>query len=312
MADASWRILSTCGREVGAAELRHAREVLKLCPGLSRTELAQTLCEHWGWKSATGGSQVRSCSKLLEKLEELGELRLPEKTAKGGARQWSGEPKVFSSETATPCAPIAGELSKLRPVWLEVVSGGATGVLWNEFVARYHPLGCKRLFGCTLRYFITSAEGRLGCILMSGATLALAARDHWIGWSKKERLSRLPWVINNQRLLLFPWVVTPHLASHVLGQLARRVGNDWEARWGYRPELMETFVDPAKHRGVCYRAAGWQLLGETTGEGIRRQQHEYRTTPKLIFVRPLSNDFRAQLCSTKAKVTKEGRLHHGA
>jgi hypothetical protein len=295
MLDASWKMESTCGREVGAAELAHAREVLRLCPGLSRTELAKTLCEHWGWTSATGGSQVRACAKTLERLEEMGELRLPGKDPHGGRRQWRGEPKVFTQQTAPPAVPVGSELAKLRPVQLAVVSSNAERALWTEFVARYHPLGCKRTFGSTLRYFVTSGQGRLGCILIGSAALALTVRDRWIGWSRRERLSRLPWVINNQRLLLFPWVSAPHLASHVLGELARRVAADWKTRWGYRPVLMETFVDPAQHRGVCYRAAGWQLLGETTGEGIRRPGYRYRTTPKLIFVRPLSQNFREQL-----------------
>lgn len=295
MADASWKMEATCGREVGAAELTHAREVLRLCPGLSRTELAQTLCEHWGWTGATGGSQVRACAKLLEKLEGMGELRLPPKDGRGGSRRWRGEPKVFTAQTDAPPTPVDGELLKLKPVRLEVVSTKAERGHWNELVARYHPLGCKRTFGSTLRYFITSTQGTLGCILMGSAALALTARDRWIGWSRKDRLVRLPWVINNQRLLILPWVTTPHLASHVLGQVAGCVAADWEGHWGFRPVLMETFVDPAHHGGVCYRAAGWQLIGETTGEGIRRRGCTYRTTPKLIFVRPLSKSFRSQL-----------------
>ena len=285
---------------MGVAELAHIREVMQLCPGLSRTELALTLCEHWEWFGPTGGCQMRACIKLLDRLERMGELRLPEKTARGGRQEWRAAPKTFTTRTAPPTRPVREELSGLRPVQLEVVADDATKALWNEYVARHHPLGCKRTSGCTLRYFITSARGRLGCVLMGSAALALTTRDRWIGWSRKERLARLPWVVNNQRLLVFPWVATPHLASHVLGQLARRVATDWEARWGFRPLLMETFVDPAQHRGSCYRAAGWQLIGETTGEGIRRPGCTYRTTPKLIFVRPLSQDFRAQLCTKVA------------
>lgn len=110
-------------------------------------------------------------------------------------------------------------------------------------------------------------------------------------------MKNLPWVVNNARLLLFPWVLVKNLASHVLGQLARRLQEDWEARWGYRPVLMETFVDPARYSGVSYRAAGWRLLGKTTGRGICRPNRQYSTTPKLLFVRPLADDFRVQLCS---------------
>jgi hypothetical protein len=297
MQDRSWSIVSTCGRRIGMAEVQHAREVLRLCSGLSRHELALTLCEHWGWTSATGGSQLRSCVKLLEQLEQLGELVLPDKRPQARQRRSPvpSKPIALGAQTAPP-KPVVCKLSELQGVRLELVTDRKGIALFNEFVARYHPLGCKRSFGCTLRYFVDSSVGRLGCILMGSAALSIAVRDGWIGWSRQQRLSRLPWVINNQRLLLFPWVTVPHLVSHALGQLARGVQTDWQSRWGYRPVLMETFVDGAHYRGVGYRAAGWQLLGETTGHGICRARREYRTTAKLVFVRPLSHDFRQQLC----------------
>jgi hypothetical protein len=141
--------------------------------------------------------------------------------------------------------------------------------------------------------------------VLSGPAKALTARDRWIGWEDRQRLKNLPWVLNNSRFLIFPWVEVANLASHVLGQLARRVGDDWEARWGYRPLLLETFVDPAHFHGGCYRAAGWELLGRTTGEGLVRPGRQYRTSPKLIFAKPLQADFRRLLCSDQLKGTTE-------
>ena len=295
--------LTTCGREAGQAELEHAQEVIRLCRGLSRYELALTLCEHWGWVSPTGGLQQRACMRLLEKWEAAGLLSLPEKDTSKQRTSLAQKP-IPATERTTEQDALCCDLAQLQPVWLEVVSGREATAIWSEYVSRYHPLGCKRTIGCTLRYFVSSERGRLGCILMGSAAVALAVRDKWIGWSRQERLAHLPWVINNQRLLLFPWVRVPHLVSHVLGQLARRVQADWEARWDYRPVLMETFVDPAHHRGVGYRAAGWLLLGQSTGEGIQRRQHAYRTTPKMLFVKPLTPDFRTQLRSPEAMRTR--------
>jgi len=303
MTEQAERILTTCGREAGQAELEHAQEVVRLCRGLSRYELALTLCEHWGWVGPTGGLQQRACEKLLEKWEAEGLLRLPEKDASKQRLSKARKPIAATARTAAH-EPVSCELAELQPVRLELVSGRDATALWSEYVSRYHPLGCNRTIGCTLRYFVSSERGRLGCLLMGSAAVALAVRDEWIGWSRQERLSHLAWVVNNQRLLLFPWVRVPHLVSHVLGQLARQVPRDWEARFGYRPVLMETFVDPAHYRGVGYRAAGWQLLGESTGRGICRGQHAYRTTPKMVFVRPLVPDFRAQLSSAEAMVTR--------
>jgi hypothetical protein len=192
---------------------------------------------------------------------------------------------------------VEATLDTIGPVVLERVVGREATALWNGFVQRYHPLGYKRPFGCSLRYYVTSPRGRLGCLLLASGARALRYRDEWIGWSARQRLGNLPLVINNSRFLVFPWVRVPHLASHVLGQLARQVRDDWNARWGYRPVLMETFVDPTRHRGVCYRAAGWLVLGETTGQGLRLRGHSYRTNRKLIFVLPLVRDFRARLLS---------------
>lgn len=121
-------------------------------------------------------------------------------------------------------------------------------------------------------------------------------RDQWIGWDRQRRQENLPWIINNTRLLIFPWVRLRHLGSHVLGQLARRVGGDWQQRWGYRPLLMETFVDPLKFPGTCYQAAGWTELGRTTGRGLARAGGVYESTPKIIYLKALSQDVPERLC----------------
>lgn len=282
-----------CGRKVSAEEIAHVREVVELVSGLSRTELTHTLCDHLGWVTASGQHKMAACSKLLERLEELGVIRLPGKRDLGPGRS---REKSLTARTA-PSAEVCGELGDLGPVRLERVSGGERTALWNEYVERHHPLGYRRPFGCTLRYFIESSCGLLGCVLLAGAARAIAVRDEWIGWTESLRLRNLPWVINNSRFLIFPWVKVKHLASHVLGQLARRVEQDWAECWGYRPVLMETFVDPLHFQGVCYQAAGWTLLGQTTGRGLRRPGRHYNSTPKLVFVRPLVRDFRAGLCS---------------
>lgn len=295
MADGSTTILSACGRLVGPEEVRHAQELARLCCGLSRHELVLTLCEHWGWVGVTGKPQLRACWKLLERLEKEGVLELPAKRKLRPRTARSGN--AVATEETSPGEQVECGLGSVQPVGLELVEDGTTA-LWNALVERYHPLGFKRPFGCSLRYFVSSRRGRLGCLLLASGARALRCRDEWIGWSAQQRLSNLPLVINNSRLLVLPWVRVPHLASHVLGLLARQVQEDWQQRWGYRPVLMETFVDPAQHRGVCYRAAGWRVLGESSGDGLRLRGHSYRTSPKLVLVRPLVREFRARLLST--------------
>jgi hypothetical protein len=282
------------GRAISAEELALIRETVELFPALSLSELAETLCDHLEWYTASGTSKRRTCEELLERLEARGWVRLPERKSRRPRQRVSvtGGPEAVRAES-----PIEGKLSELGRVELRVVEGREETTRWNEAVERHHYLGYASPAGCRLRYFIESDKGRLGCVLLAGAARAIAVRDQWIGWTRGQRLRNLGWVVNNTRFLLFAWVRVPHLASHVLGQLARRVGQDWEGRWGYRPVLLETFVDPARYRGTCYRASGWELVGQTTGEGLARPGKEYRTTPKLVYVRPLVEGFRERLCS---------------
>jgi hypothetical protein len=290
-------------REIFPEDIAYIHVCAQRFPGLSRKELTYTLCEHLAWLTPAGRPKYTACAKLLARLEETGELRLPaiqKKNSHPGSRP--SAPRCAGARSDPP-APFARALSELEAVRLHLVSDRQEESLWNEYVERYHPLGYKKPVGYWARYFIACEAHRLGCILLNGAAKVLTARDRWIGWSDRQRLANLPWVVNNSRYLIFPWVEVANLASHVLAQLARRVGDDWEVRWGYRPLLLETFVDPARFRGSCYRAAGWALLGRTSGEGLVRPGKHYQTSPKLIFAKPLQADFRALLCSKRLQGT---------
>jgi len=287
--------LEHSGRVISEEELDQICETVALFPGLSLKELAMTVSEHLQWYTASGTLKRDACVKLLEKLEAAGVLELSERQKREPRRQ---RPQLIELTEATAAGePVAGSLRSVGAVGLEVVRQAEEKTLWNEYVQRYHPLGYKRPFGYRMRYFIRSEAGLLGCVLVAGAAKQIGVRDRWIGWDDRRRPANLAWVVNNSRFLIFPWVQVKNLASHVLGLLGRRVRADWENRWGYGPVLMESFVDPARHEGSCYKAAGWRLLGMTTGEGLVRPGKCYRTTPKLIFVKPLCGEFRKLLCS---------------
>ncbi len=300
MSSHSQPILIQGDREIFSEDIEHIRTLLEKFPRLSRREVVYTLCETLNWLTPAGYPKVTACTKLLHRLEGEGRIRLPKKQH---CRQQRippiGRPGASPRTEAQP--PLKTSVKALRSVRLRPVDDKAEQALWNEYVERYHYLGYKRPFGYRQRYFIEAGGDRLGCVLLGGPAKALRARDRWIGWDDRQRMKNLPWVLNNNRFVLFPWVQVANLASLVLGQLAHRVADDWRQRWGYRPLLLETFVDPARFRGTCYRAAGWQLLGRTTGEGLVRPKRQYRTTPKLIFVKPLQADFRRLLCSHRLK-----------
>lgn len=282
------------GRAFGLREIEEICRTVEMLPGLSRRELASTLCEHLEWRTASGGLKVTACLGLLEKLEAQGRIRVQATRAYRLSAQ--AEPRP-GERTDPPCQRLEGRLSDLGEVRLELISGRPQTELWNEYVERYHYLGYRKPFGCALRYLVAAEPGLVGCVLVAGAAKALGRRDRWIGWSDVERMKRLPWVVNNTRFLIFPWVRIRYLASHVLGQLQRRIRADFLDRWGYRPVLLETFVDSQRFQGTCYRAAGWIDLGETTGCGLARLGRTYTTTPKRILVRPLVAEFRQCLCT---------------
>ena len=291
--------ITQCGREISRQQLDEILETVVLFPNLSRQELAATISEHLGWVTVTGSNKLDACIKLLEKLECKGLIRLPAKRERYQRNQ-SPKPILLTNRTARR-VDITGNLKDIGQIRVEVVTDRESTGLWNEYVSRYHYLGYKQPFGYFLRYFVESEQGLLGCLLFAGAAKALRVRDRWIGWAKDPRLSNLTWVINNSRFLIFPWVGVKNLASHILGQVARRICDDWQQRWGYRPVLMETFIDPGHFAGSCYKAANWQYLGMTTGAGLVRKGKGYRTSPKMIFVKPLAKDFRSLLCSQQLK-----------
>lgn len=286
-----------CGRMMSAEEVEQIRQTVELFPGLAVNELAATICEHLEWYTAGGGLKVDACLKLLNKLEAEGVLALTERQRARRRKAFTRNEQIVMSERTDPGSSIQATVGQLGQVMLQVVVDRDEKKLWNEYVERYHPLGYKNPFGYRLRYFISWREGRLGCLLFSGAAKSLGARDKWIGWNEQQRLSNLAWVINLCRHLIFPWVQVKNLSSHVLGKVAKEIREDWQKRWGYGPLLMETFVDPRYREGSSYKAAGWKYVGMTTGAGLVREGESYTTTPKKIFMKPLVEEFRRFLCS---------------
>jgi len=283
------------GRMFTDEELQDIIEMVRLFPNLSRHELVQTICECLSWKAPNGRYKIDACRKLLNKLEKEKAIVLPEKRKiKPHARE-----QIVPGQKTEPEPEIRGTVSEYEPIELESVRNKEGIRLWNEYVERYHILGYKRPFGAHQRYFIWSGiepKQRLGCLLFSASAWALAKRDTWIGWNQEARSQRLHLIVNNSRFLIFPWVKVKNLASKVLSLAARRVPVDWQNRYGYRPVLLETFVDLEKYRGTCYKAANWVLLGETAGRGRMDRYCQYLSSPKQIYMYPLRRDFRAILC----------------
>ena len=180
------------------------------------------------------------------------------------------------------------------PLELEVVAEGEAVEEWKERMDRHRELGYRHPFGCFLRYWLRDRRGRkLGCLLFEAGTPRLPCRNAWIGWRDRDRAKRLKGVVSNSRFLIFPWVRVPYLASKALSMAVRRLPGDWQERHGLEPVLVETFVDPAKYRGTCYRAANWQCIGRTKGR--KASASEAGRTPKGVYLYPLTKDWKQVL-----------------
>lgn len=289
------------GRAFTKAELEDVKYIVHQFSRFSRTELARTICEGLDWLAPNGKYKIHSCLKMMETLEARGDITLPPKRKEKAPRTAT---HFTESDELTAQAELTGAVSQYAPITLEAVCDRTNIRLWNSFIERYHILGYKRPFGAHQRYFIwsgTEPKHRLGCLLFSASAWALAARDDWIGWREEDRRERLHLIVNNTRFLLFPWIKVKNLASKALSLAARQVPADFRKRYGYVPVLLETFVDPAHYSGTSYRAANWVYVGRTAGRGRMDRYSEYLSSPKQIFLYPLTHNFRAVLCGKGGK-----------
>jgi hypothetical protein len=280
-----------CGRDFSDADLACIRQIIQT--GISRYEISFRVCEALAWRKPDGGLKDMSCRVALLRMHRDGVIELPAPRNGNGNTQAQRAPR--RTLLAEPQPPLATAVNALRDLSLEVVNDAADSSLWNEYMDRYHYLGYQPLPGAQLRYFARSREGVLGLFGFGAAAWKTAPRDRFIGWSPAQRTQRLHLVVNNARFLLLPWVTSRHLASKLLGLVARRLAADWQARYGYRPVLLETFVEKPRFAGTCYRAANWQHVGDTQGRGKLDTAHEHAVPIKSIWVLPLSASFRQTL-----------------
>jgi len=268
------------------------REVVSLYGGLSRMELAATVCELLGWVRANGRPKARECREWLERLEAAGWLVLP---AKRTGRPVGSRTSVPCTTAGEPREPITGSVRDVAPVRVDPVVDGAQRRVFRELVGRYHYLGYSVPYGAQLRYLVwgcrrAGEEEMLGCLQFTSAAWRMAARDDWVGWSDEVRRRHLTRVVSNSRFLILPWVRVRNLASTILALGVRRLSSDWYERYGVEPLLVETLVDEARYRGTCYRASGWIELGRTTGRGrMDRRRERKGAAPKRLFVLPLAS-----------------------
>jgi hypothetical protein len=241
------------------------------------------------------------CRGLLLQLQRAGRLELP--PARQVHRNPSARRATHGEKVLTPLrldtTPLEAPLRTLRPLEFQQVRRTPEEPLFNDLVAQYHPLGYARPVGEHLKYLVSAAGRVMACLAWSSAPRHLGARDRFIGWSAEARRRNIRFLAYNPRYLILPWVRVPHLASHVLGQMARRIAADWERIYGHPLYFLETFVDPERYRGTCYRAANWVVMGRTTGRGKNCPNKRPNRSIKEVLGYPLTPRFRELLAKVE-------------
>jgi hypothetical protein len=280
------------GREIRAEEILFIRQLIAQHPGLSRRRLSQKLCEAWQWKQANGALRDMMCRGLLLLLHRAGEIELPP------VRYIPPNP-LAKREPPAPMlidiTPIRGSLSQLQPLDIQPVRRTPEEALFNSLMEQYHYLGYEQPVGEHLKYVVWAQGRPIACLAWSSAPRHLGSRDRFIGWSAEARRRNLRFLAYNTRFLILPWVEVPHLASHLLARVAKQLSQDWERLYHHPIYFVETFVDPERFRGTCYRAANWILLGRTTGRGKDDQTNRVNRSIKQVLGYALTPHFRELL-----------------
>jgi hypothetical protein len=286
------------GRTINEADLESIRKLIAENPTASRRRLSTIVCQAWNWTQANGALRDMVCRSLLLLLHRQGLIELP-------PVRFRARNNVIERRKAVPRSflswdPIETNLSDLRPLEFRQVRRTDEEELVESLIETHHYLRYVQPVGEHLKYMIYARGTPVACMAWSSAPRHLGARDRFIGWDKDVRRRNIRLIAYNTRFLILPWVKVPHLASHILGWMARELSREWERVYNHPIYLLETFVDPERNKGTCYRAANWLCLGRTTGRGKADQTHKQNRSLKDVWVYPLARNFREKLCQTDA------------
>ena len=281
------------GREVTASDVAFIQALIAEDPGASRRALSKKLCEAWNWVQPNGALRDMVCRGLMLELHRAGLIELP-------AVRCRPPNNVLKHREAgvapVEAAPLRAPLAELLPLAFHQVRRTEHEKLFGALLQAHHYLGYTRPVGEQLKYLVYAKGQPIACLAWSSAPRHLAPRDRFIGWSAHARRQNIRFIAYNSRFLVLPWIEVPNLASHLLGRMAKRLSRDWEQVYAHPLYYLESFVDPQRFQGTCYRAANWLFLGRTKGLGKAAHTNKPNRSRKEVLGYPLTKRFRHRLC----------------
>lgn len=282
-----------CGRKFTQDEIEHIREIIAEKPPKMRVEISRAVCSDLKWLKPNGGLKDMSCRVALLRMEKDGLIKLPPPKRPNV----NGKRKIQFTTATDPCHPLCLSAGEFPEINIELINSLKQSALWNEYIHRYHYLGYTPLPGAQLRYIVSSQNNTMALLGFCASAWKVAPRDKFIGWTQQQRQKNLHLIINNARFLILPWINSKNLASKILSMISKRIACDWRKKYGYKPVLLETFVECQRFQGTCYKAANWVKVGVTKGRGKLDTKNEYALPIKDIFLYPVSKKFKQVLVS---------------
>ena len=280
------------GRKLNDDDIAFIQALITEYPNASRRALSQKVCQAWNWMQPNGTLCDMICRSLMLELEWAGHIVLP-------PVRWINPNPLAQRRKPDPphidTTPWRANLSAVRPLEFRLVRRTAEEPLFNGLLEHYHFLGYTQPVGEHLKYMVCGAGRVVACLAWSSAPRHLGPRDRFIGWRAEARRRNIRFIAYNTRFLIPPWIQVPHLASHILGRMPLVLSRDWARIYGHPIYFLETFIDPARSRGTCYRAANWIPLGLTTGRGKDSQSKKPNRSIKEVLGYPVWKRFRELL-----------------
>ncbi|MGO8926576.1 MAG: Druantia anti-phage system protein DruA [Limisphaerales bacterium] len=225
-------------RMIGPQDLQLIRQLIEEEGARGRSHLSKRLCQLWDWRQANGRFRQIACRELLRRLEARGLIELPPRLH--GARR-AGYRNRTESPQGLDCALLQAALGAVREeLSVELVRSGEQLALYRGLVGTYHYLGYQQATGAQLKYLSYFQERPIACLSFGPAAWKIGPRDQFIGWSAQARGQNLPWVVNNDRFVILPWVHVKGLASFLLSRAVRQLRRDWRRVYGHDLALVET------------------------------------------------------------------------
>jgi len=285
-------LLKYRGREIRQSDVAFLRDLVAQNPALSRHALSIKVCEAWNWVQPNGQLRDQVCRSLMLQLHRAGHIQLP--APRFRAINNAIAHRRVSQLEFCDTTPMEGSLAFLGSLEIGLVRRTQGEHLFNYLLDQYHYLGFRRPVGEHLKYLVMRGDRPIACMSWNSGPLKLKLRDKWVGAPRQAYAHNLHLIAYNSRYLIVPWCKVPHLASHLLGRIARRISADWQDLYHHPIHLLESFVDIERFKGTCYRAANWTCLGRSVGRGTKSKS-QAQTSIKELWAYPLDRNFRQHL-----------------